>query len=516
MKLWSLSASRLSELMTARDVSSEEVVQAHLDRIREVNPKLRAFVDVLADQALLDARQKDQERARGACRGPLHGLPVSVKECFDLAGKPTTLGIAALQSPLAVRDAALVQALREAGAILLGRTNLSQAMLYVESRNPLFGQTSNPFRPTHTPGGSSGGEAAAIASGMSPLGLGTDIGGSIRTPCHFSGIAGIKPTLDRLPARGYRTAFPGQEAVRAQVGPMARSSRDLALFFSALPSDMSPLDPRTPPLAWVDLQGVQGLRVGLYTDDGVLPVSTTLVRAVLRAADALRDAGATVVPFVPPRVSELVADYLACLSADGGATLAAAVGDGPLDPVIQPLRRLASVPDPLRRAAAGLASMAGETRLAGMLRVVGKKSVAEYWALTNRLRAYRTELLDALDAAKVDLVLCPPYATCALPHLGSKNFTLASSYCMLWNAVQFPAGVVPVTRVRNGETLRASPRDSLERHAAKVDAVSLGLPCGVQVVGRPWREDRVLAAMMAIEDAVCGDEDFPRTPVEAP
>jgi fatty acid amide hydrolase len=156
-----------------------------------------------------------------------------VKECFDVAGRATTLGIPAWRDRIADQDSAMVRALRHAGAIVLGRTNLSQTMLYVEARNPVFGQTANPWSLAHTPGGSSGGEGAAIAAGASPLGVGTDIGGSIRTPAHFCGVAGLKPTLDRLPMKGYRTVLAGQEAVRGMGGPLARTTADLALFFPA-------------------------------------------------------------------------------------------------------------------------------------------------------------------------------------------------------------------------------------------------------------------------------------------
>ncbi len=224
----------------------------------------------------------------------------------------------------------MVIALREAGAVVLGRTNLSQTMLFAESRNPIFGQTSNPFSLAHTPGGSSGGEAAAIAAGMSPLGLGTDIGGSIRSPAHFSGVTALKPTLDRLPSRGQRSALAGQEVVRSMGGPMARSTADLVMFLRALdPARMTALDARVPPIAWQDPSTVDlsKLRVGFYTDDGLLSASRAIVRAVDRARDALEARGCHVRPYTPPDVAKNISDYLSALSSDGAKTLQAAVGD---------------------------------------------------------------------------------------------------------------------------------------------------------------------------------------------
>ncbi|MEO5726758.1 MAG: amidase family protein, partial [Byssovorax sp.] len=184
-----------------------------------------------------------------------------------------------------------------------------------------------------------------------------------------------------------------------------------------------------------------------------------------------------------------------------------------VDPSLQPLLLLARVPPPVRRAAARLAELAGEHRLSRFLAAVGEKSVTEIWAITARLRGLRTLILDAMAEAGIDLLLCPVYATPAIPHGVSKDFTMAGTPSMLWNAVQFPAGVVPVTRVTRAETVRENPRDRLEKRAAEVDAKSEGLPVGVQVVGRPWEEDRVLAAMIAIEDVVSRAPGFPQTPV---
>jgi fatty acid amide hydrolase len=515
--LWSLSASRLSELLATKEVSSRDVVRAHLDRIAAVDGKLRAFTHVFHERALADAERADAERGRGQVRGALHGLPVTVKECFDIAGEETTLGIPSWRGRRATADAAIVRALRDAGAVVLGRTNLSQTMLYVESRNPLFGQTANPFSLDHTPGGSSGGEGAAIAAGMSPLGVGTDIGGSIRTPAAFCGIAGVKPTLDRFPMRGYRSVLVGQEVVRGQGGPLARTVDDLALFYAALDTTkLGALDPRVPPVAWSDPRGVpvERLRVGVYTNDGVLPASAAMVRGVERAAEILRARGCRVVPFTPPDVASLIDSYLGALSADGGKVMSAALEGGAIDDVLVPLVRLAKVPAKMRHGVARGASLLRERRLARMLDAMGEKTVEELWRLTDRVRTYRSTLLDAMEKAEIDVLLCPAFATPALPHGMSKNFTLAACYPMLFNAVQFPAGVVPVSRVRADEVVRGGAKDSVEKHAAKVDAKSAGLPVGVQVAARPWQDHVVLGVMRAIEAEASKGSDFPKTPVE--
>jgi fatty acid amide hydrolase len=503
--------------MLARgDVSARDVLRAHLERIDEVESRLHAFTDVLREPAMAEADASDARRARGEGRGPLEGLPVTVKECFDLAGRDTTLGLPSRRGHVARDDAAMVTMLREAGAVVLGRTNLSQTMLYPEARNPIFGQTANPWSLDHSPGGSSGGEAAAIASGMSPLGVGTDIGGSIRTPAHFCGISAFKPTLDRLPMRGYQTVNAGQEAVRGMGGPLARTVADLSLFFRAMdPRRASRLDPRVPPLAWEEPESVRvgGLRVGAYADDGVLPASAAIARAIERAGAALRSHGVDVRPFQPPGARDLLEAYLGALSADGGKRIRAALAGGDIDPSLESLRRLALVPATVRRVASRAAGAVGQGALALVLEAVGEKSVAELWETVERLRACRASFLESMDKQGVDALLCPAYATPALPHGASRGFTLASSYSMAFNAMQLPAGVVPVTRVREGEAARAPGRDRLVSAAAEVDRKSVGLPVGVQVVGRPWQDATALALMGAIEAEASRDEGYPKTPV---
>jgi fatty acid amide hydrolase len=517
VELWRLSATAISVALGRRDVSARDVLRAHLDRIGQVDGRLHAFTEVLYEQCAADADASDLRRARGQARGPLDGVPVTVKECFDIAGHATTLGIPSWRGRVAQEDAAMVVALRGAGAVLLGRTNLSQTMLFNEARNPIFGRSANPWSLAHSPGGSSGGEAAAIASGMSPLGVGTDIGGSLRVPAHFCGIAGIKPTLDRLPMRGYRTVNPGQEAVRAMGGPLARSVADLALFFRTLDArQASRLDPRVPPLVWEepDRVSLESLRIGTYTDDGVLPASPAIGRAVRRAEAALRAHGCEVRPFQPPDVPGLLADYLGALSADGGARIRAALEGGEVDPSLGGLRRVAVLSAGVRRLAARAARIAGQANLALVLESIGEKSVDELWRTVERLRDYRATILAAMAREGLDALLCPAFATPALPHGASKGFTLAASYSILFNVTQLPAGVVPVTRVHEEEVLRAGGRDRLIAQAAYVDSKSVGLPVGVQVVARPWREDVALALMAAIEADLARDEWLPRTPVE--
>jgi fatty acid amide hydrolase len=515
--LCSKPATELAELLRQKKVSAVELARAHLDRIERFDGELRAFTHVFAEEALAAAQRADDERARGEARGPLHGLPVSVKESIDWAGRAATMGVASRRSFVAERDGAMIETLRAAGAVILGRTNVSQYLIFHESRNPIYGQTANTWSRAHTPGGSSGGEAASLAAGTSALGVGADIGGSIRVPAHFSGICGLKPTLDRWTNQGSNTALVGQETVRGQIGPMARTASDCAFFFCAIdPVAMSALDPRVAPLAVRDVSTIDPtkLRVGWYVDDGWVRASRAVRRAVERAAEAMRSIGCEVAPFQPPSTMEAIEGYFGALSADGGETVARGLEGGEVDPVLAALRRVAKIPSALRPAVAATLRALGDALPARILKITHGKSVYELWQITNALRRTRQETLRAMDAARIDVVLCPAHATPALPHGMSKDFPIAGSPSMFWNAVQFPAGVVPVTRVREDEAVRPGARGRWETHAENVDRASVGLPVGVQVVARPWKDEEVLAAMMAIEREVSPDAGHPKTPID--
>jgi fatty acid amide hydrolase len=187
------SAGKLAALIARGEVSAVEAVEAHIQRIEQVNPKLNAVVVKRYDAARAEAHQADERRARGEPSLPLQGVPITIKEALDLEGTPSTFGSPSRANVLATQDDTYVARLRQAGAIILGKTNVAQILFYYESDNPLYGRTNNPWNLERTPGGSSGGEAAIIASGGAPLGLGTDIGGSLRVPATLCGIASIKP-----------------------------------------------------------------------------------------------------------------------------------------------------------------------------------------------------------------------------------------------------------------------------------------------------------------------------------
>ncbi|MBI2376108.1 MAG: amidase [Deltaproteobacteria bacterium] len=515
MKLWALTASEMLEGLERREFSARELVDAHLARIDELNGTVNAFVHRFDSKARAAADASDQRRRDGSPR-PLEGLPISVKESVSTAGTTVTLGVVNKQSgPPAEADAVVVGILERAGAIVLGKTNVSQLLLFHESENPLFGVTKNPWRLDRVPGGSSGGEAAAIAAGMSPAGVGGDIGGSIRVPCAFTGIAGLKPTTDRWSNLGSNTALLGQEVVRGQCGPMARRARDVALLFEAVsPVEMSKVDASVAPAAYSSFRevDVSALTIGFYEDDGVVKPSASVRRAIRRAVEGLRVAGAKVVEFPLPFSEELFETYFGAVSSDGGATVDAHLEGEPIAVQLSLLRRVAGLPGPVRRIASEVLKRRGEPRVAKMLEAVHERSVAEHWKLAARRTDLRRRTLAAWTAAGVDALVTPVHATVALRHRDSTDFALGGFASMIYNVLGFPAGAVAVTLASTEDELR-SANGRLDRRARSVEEGSSGLPVGVQVVGRPFADATVLAVMAAIEDAASASGALPKTPV---
>jgi amidase len=447
------SLSRLARLVRDRQVSSSELVRRHLERIAAVNPKLNAVVQLAADRARAEAAAADRDRAKGVIRGPLHGVPITIKDSLETAGIVSTAGTAGWAHRIPAEDAAVVARLRRAGAIVLGKTNTPEFTLADETDNLVYGRTNNPFDLDRTPGGSSGGAAAIVAAGGSPLDLGSDTGNSIRYPSHVCGVAGIKPTSGRVPRTGHAIDYRGYLESLTSIGPIARSVEDLALV---LPLIAGPdgRDPHVPAVTMRDPRRVtiRSLRVTFYLDNGVVPATEATRAAVRTAARALEAAGASVTERTPPGLVEAADLMDRLLLGDGGAW------------VIRLLRSAGTD---------GWGSLGG-------LAPSTKLSVEELTLAIERLDDLRSRLLRYL--ADVDLIVCPVQPGPATGHgtTSTPEFFRGDSYSNVFNLTGWPAASVPGAR---------SPE---------------GLPIGVQVVAGPWREDVVLAAARVVESALGG------------
>ena len=283
----------ISRNILSKNISPVEVVKAHLDRIDKINPKLNAIVTI-ADDAMQKAQDAERAIMNGEWRGPLHGIPFTIKDCIDVEGMLTTRGSRIFSSHIPNKNATTVQRLLDAGGIIIGHTNMPEFALWWETGNDIFGFTENPWLIGRTAGGSSGGEAAAISSGMSPLGVGSDVGGSIRQPASFCGIVGLKATHGRIPLTGH---FPETLLRFMHVGPMARTVLDTAIAFKILAGPDS-IDHYSVPVPIPDLSNLSNplpkLRVGWCAEGPFAPVSNDIQSTVIKAAKTLASLGCEV------------------------------------------------------------------------------------------------------------------------------------------------------------------------------------------------------------------------------
>lgn len=489
-------AAELAGLIASRRVSATEAVRAHIERIQALEGRLNAVVTPLFEQAVAEAAEADRGRAEGR---PLHGVPVTVKECFHMQGTPSTLGLDAKRGAIAEDNADLVTRLRDAGAIVVAKTNVPQLLLYIESDNPLYGRTNNPWDLARTPGGSSGGEGAAVAAGYGSLGLGTDIGGSVRIPAHFCGVHSLKPTPDRLSLRGTEDeSFFSPYAVPDGAGPLARSVDDLRLAMAVLGSPIAE-------------RPVKDLRIGVYDDDGYIPSSPAIKRAIRAAASALETMGCRVQEFAPPDVYEALAVFYGLFTVDGGDSPKAWTRGSTVDPRIKDLLTLAGLSGALRQPVSALYRFRGQRRVGQLVGWAGRRSEAAIAELVARRDAYRRRFDQTM--ADLDVLICPPCSLPAFTHGATKDLGPASiCYTLPFNLLAWPAGVVAATRVKPGEEGgRPAGRDLVDETARKVDLGSAGLPVGVQVAARSGRDDHVVAVMAALEQHFRDQADYPVT-----
>lgn len=444
------SAIQLLALLREKKISPLELAHEHIRRIEAVNPRLNALVDFDAERV--------RRQARKGTPGPLAGLPVTIKSSISTAGYRCEIGSALNRGNVPAQDAVVVSRLRDAGAIILGTTNCPEFLMAYETDNLLYGRTSNPWNLDYTAGGSSGGESCAIAAGLSAAGLGSDSGGSVREPAHFTGICSLKPTPGRIPGAGHLPACVGPFSTLGAIGPMARTVDDLCLLFEVL-AGQDATDPAGVPISLrrYSLEELKQIRIGFFEDDGLVPVTQETRAAVRAAANALRKHGFRVEPYRPSSL-ELARKLWWSFFVRCGAMFVDALVKGreeELSPVLRGFLEIAHAEPPLTAA-----------------------ELLFSWAESDIIRGkLLTEMSD------YPLLLCPVCSVPAFRH-GEREWKIdgrdvdyldAMRYTQWFNMLGSPAVVVPVGQ---------SPE---------------GLPIGVQIAGRPFEDEIALSVARVID-----------------
>jgi len=451
-------AVRQLEMLGAEEISVVELAEAHIKQINQFNPVLNALVDFDADRVRAQARQMDtvpQDQ-----RGPLFGLPVTVKSSIATKGLKCEIGSLLHQGEVPRKDAEVVARLRAAGALILGATNCPEFLMAYETDNDLYGRTLNPWDLDRTPGGSSGGESAAIAAGLSAAGLGSDSGGSVRVPAHFTGICSLKPTPGRIPGRGHLPPCVGPFSILGAIGPMARTIDDVALMFRTL-SGQDCEDPVSPPVAFheLSLDELRAQPIAVFEDDGLVGVTPETRAAVQSAAAALREAGFRVEPF-KPRTLELLRQLWWKFFVQCGAMFYAPEIRGrehQLSGIFNEFLSFSEAIPPLKTT-----------------------ELLDAWAELDMMRGKTLE-----EMKDHPILLCPVASVPAFKHgqrswiIGDKlvEYLGAVRHTQWFNALAAPAAVVPVGQ---------SPE---------------GLPIGVQIAARPFQDETVLGVAAVLDRA---------------
>jgi len=453
-------AMRQLELLRKGEISVVELAEAHIAQIERLNPVLNALVDFDVERVRAQARDLDAAKSP---TGPLHGLPVTVKSSISTAGYLCEIGSALHRGNIPSEDAPVVARLREAGALILGTTNCPEFLMAYETDNLLHGRTNNPWDLTRTPGGSSGGEAAAIAACMSAAGLGSDSGGSVRLPAHFTGTCALKPTPGRMPGRGHLPPCVGPFSTLGAIGPMARTIADVSLMFETL-SGQDVCDPAGAPVSLrrLSLADLRAQTIGYFEDDGLVPVTAESRAAIQESVRVLREAGFRVEAF-RPRTLELLRKLWWKFFVRCGAMFYA--------PAIQGKESQLS---PIFRE---FLSIAASDPFGGQMEGV---ELLDAWAELDLLRSRTLS-----EMASYPVLLCPVASIPAFRH-GERVWMVegqevayldAVRHSQWWNVLACPAAVVPVGQ---------SPE---------------GLPIGVQVVARPWEDEVTLGVAAVLDEA---------------
>ncbi|GAA99315.1 hypothetical protein E5Q_06010 [Mixia osmundae IAM 14324] len=525
--------------------TAQRVMSAFIRAAIRSQEHTNCLTEVMFIDALETAKKLDEDfQQDGTVVGRLHGVPISLKDLIHVKGLDASIGrSAAVTLPtadagsaadhLSEHDALIVSIFRGEGGIPFCKTNVPQTMLSFEGSNPVFGATRNPYNPMATPGGSSSGEAALLASDGSPLGVGTDIGGSCRIPAAFSGCYGLKPVSGRMPSLGLVSPNEGFESIKTTPGPMGRSPSDLELvcrvvFDACVERRTSRVLTGVMPLPYRDVTLPEKLKLGYYLTDNLCTTSPACQRAVLEAVRAMEKRGHECVLVDAPDAVQNIKLFASITSADGYATLLASIGTDPKESALYLTTLGPSVPGPLRWLGLSLASLfLGDSKFLSIAAESRPKTISELqqvqarrqrYANATRSRYFANEASGGLD---LDAIICPTMPIPA-PTIGSAGTVSAiAAATIAWNIVDSSVGCMPVTFVDpekdalpkdwsaqcQGSSFLESQIYGVEKAGKRLsglyDAKAMaGQPVGIQIVGAQWEEEKVIEIMKAVDVAL--------------
>ncbi|CAE6484084.1 unnamed protein product [Rhizoctonia solani] len=546
-------SSNIRQIVTGiseRKWTATQAVVAFIAQAIKAHEATNCLTEILFEPALKTAKELDDYFDRtGELRGPFHGVPLTFKDQYEIEGYDSTIGFTNWVDRHAKQDAELVAHARSLGGVVIAKTNVPQTMMSFECENPLWGKTSNPYNGSNTSGGSSGGEAAVLRFSGSALGMGSDVGGSLRIPTSYCGIYSLKPTDMRFSGRGAVGCVPGFSGITTVYGPMARSVADVKYaceVFFGLPATIPAAT--LPPVKYrTDLDFSKPLKVGYFKSDRFVRASPACQRAVLESVEALKEKGHTIEEINPPDMAELLKLFVEISAADGYKTMLSHLESDKQEPALFLVTLGPRLPAFVRALSGLLVRLfvndATFTRVFGASR---PRSVTELWASSAARLAADNALQNYLwgQTLNLDVLICPVQALPAIPHGATKTLTPLAASTLAWNVVECPVGVVPVTHVdpvkdalpadwwdnaTAGPVMRPAghyevteeqvePSHMLERAVygsgkrllqplddpvPVYDAEKMaGLPIGVQIVGKPWEDEKVIYVMEVLDQAL--------------
>lgn len=511
-------ASEIVQRIAKGEWTSSQVLEAYIARSAMAQAETNCLTEVLYEDARERAKELDTEFASTkTLRGPFHGVPVSVKDHYRIEGYDATVGFTAWANNPGKKDACLVSQLRAAGAIIFVKTNVPQTMFAFECSNPLWGRTTNPWNDKYTCGGSSGGEGALLAMDGSAIGVGSDIGGSLRIPASYCGIYSLKPTAERVSSIGTQATRPGFEAVRSSHGPLARSVQDCDLFSRTIFGQKDSSHQNIPmPYQAVELPSK--LCFGYYLSDSMIESSPVCKRAVLETVSALRKQGHECIEFTSPLNASAMEVFLGLASSDGYKKMLSHLDSDPMEDSLFLVTLGPRLPTFVRNLACWVAkTVLGDSLFARFFSLAREKSVSEFTDLTDQRNKITAAWYEQVwDKYGFDGIITPVQSLPVIPHGGSTYLAALAAATIMYNVVDSPVGTIPVTRVNpdtdqlprdfvagaSGRSKVFDKRMYLGNNPVYDPKAMEGMPVGIQLVGKKWEDEKVLAMMRVVDEAL--------------